>query len=352
MDIILYLTELLQTRKTVGILGLGTLYKKKSPGKYDAEKHAFVPPSFTIAFTAAIKEQEELANYVSQKRNTSVDSANYYISVFVEQIHTQLAEKYEADLGAIGKLKLVNDEIVFVTDQKSSFGFEFYGLPTLTEINPEKENVLEDNTEEATIPKTVYTAQIEEIEEENKLEEENPGHEIIEDVKKNGMPFFIKFLIALIVITILGAITYFINPTLFNKYLKNFGAEQNQNIPAAPLDTLNTKTDSLLADSLSRNNARVNLATDTNTIDSSTVTIYEVIVSAENSKAKADVIIARLAKRGLNAKAAKMPGKLIKISAATFLDKDLAHKAKDSLRILLKNPEIYVQPIKPKSKSK
>ena len=65
MDILLYLSELLETRKTVGIVGLGTLYKKKSPGKYDAEKHAFIPPSYSLAFSSEIKEQEELANFIS-----------------------------------------------------------------------------------------------------------------------------------------------------------------------------------------------------------------------------------------------------------------------------------------------
>jgi len=77
MDILLYLTELLQTRKNVGVAGLGTFYKKKSPGKYDAEKHAFLPPSFTLAFTTEVKESEELSSYISGKRNISTESANY-----------------------------------------------------------------------------------------------------------------------------------------------------------------------------------------------------------------------------------------------------------------------------------
>jgi hypothetical protein len=405
MDILLYLTELLQTRKTVGIAGLGTLYKKKSPGKYDADKHAFVPPSYTIAFTTEIKEQEELANFISNKRNITTDSANYYIGEFAEKIHAELADKYEVDLEPIGKLKLVNDELTFIPEQESSFGFEFYGLPTLTEINPETE----EKDDSAPIGE-IEENTIEEIEEENRLEEENPGQEttdnldeqevydeiaevespveiheenntppIIETTEaeekeeeiqnevsneefieeetepKKGLPFIMKFLMVLLVIIAAGAIAYFINPPFFEKYIRNnFEGKQVKNVPTVPNDSLTNKVDSSQIDSPAKNNNLVNLTTDsaTTTIDSSKVMIYEVLVSAVATEKKANKIIANLATQGVNAKKIKLSKTMINISAGSFLTNEEALKYRDSLRTKLRNPGIYIQPIKPKTHTK
>ncbi|MFA6276318.1 MAG: hypothetical protein WC622_06190 [Pedobacter sp.] len=404
MDILLYLTELLQTRKTVGIAGLGTLYKKKSPGKYDVDKHAFVPPRYTIAFTTELKEQVELANFISNKRNITTDSANYYIGEFAEKIHAELADKYEADLEPIGKLKLVNDELTFIPEQESNFGFEFYGLPTLTEINSETEE------KENTVPvEEIEENTIEEIEEENKLEEENPGQEttdnldeqpvydeiaefespveiyeqnnippIIETTEeeekeedldevateefieeetetKKGLPFFIKFLIVLLIIISAGAIAYFINPPFFDKYIRNnFEGKQDKNVPTVPNDSLRNKVDSSQIDSLAKNNNLVNLTTDsaTTTIDSSKVMIYEVLVSAVATEKKANRIIANLATQGVNAKKIKLSKTMINISAGSFLTNQESLKYRDSLRTKLKNRAIYIQPIKPKTHKK
>lgn len=165
MDILLYLTELLQTRKTVGIVGLGTLYKKKSPGKYDAAQHVFVPPSYVLAFTTELREQEELASFISQRRNISIESSNYFIGEFAAQIQAKLHDHQEADLEPIGKLKLIDGEIVFEPESASSFGFEFYGLPTLSDLQ-------QPDMPAETPPSSTNLVQ---LQEENKLEEENPG---------------------------------------------------------------------------------------------------------------------------------------------------------------------------------
>lgn len=410
MDILLYLITLLKTRKIVGIIGLGTFYKQKSPGKYDAVQHAFVPPSYTLAFTRELKEQDELANYISSERNITTETANYYINEFAERIQNELADKQQADLGELGKLILSDNEIQFLPSEGDQIGFDYYGLPKVNEIETDDSlPQISSNAEENLL---------EEIVEENKLEEENPGQEteveenvllndeqevyeeisevqnntvtyhhlnenppIIETVEeetkpeiveeiiltppvnvvepqfeeeepKTGLPFFMKFLIALLAIIALGAIVYFINPNFFNNYFnKNFGDKQEQTITPVLADSVTNSKDTIAVDSLAQNNNLVKLSTDSipvSTVDSSKVNIYDVLVSAVDKEKKANKIIANLANEGIKAKKMRLSKSLINISAGTFLDENAAIKYQDSLRIKLKNPGIYIKVTKPK----
>lgn len=444
MDILLYVTELLQTRKAVGIIGLGTLYKKKSPGKYDVVQHAFVPPSYALAFTTELKEREELANFISEKRNISVDSANYYISEFAEKIQAQLAEVQEADLSPIGKFKLVNDQLVLFAETESNFGNEFYGLPTLNELSgptnetsTEQPTAAEENTaisdlgqqetqqEEQTTEIEETTDPIESIIEENKLEEENPGQESGEEVEEkeldeqpvydeiaeveqpvveapvaneeqeeekpvspsesetpvteipappppivnynyledgdddddnDGRPskFFrilIKTIIVLILIVVAGAVTYFFFPGWFDSMLKKTSQIETENsMTVHPGDTSLVPIDSAVkGDTLAKNNALINLVKDSNAVDTNKIISYEVIGSAEKSQKRIDHVISTMQKRGIPAKALQnLPGRLTKISLGSFTDYNVAKAYQDSLKIKLKNPQIYIQSIKPK----
>ncbi|WP_113654835.1 HU domain-containing protein [Pedobacter namyangjuensis] len=410
MDILLYLTELLQTRKNVGVAGLGTFYKKKSPGKYDAEKHAFLPPSFTLAFTTEVKESEELSSYISGKRNISTESANYYIQEFAERIQSQLDEIHEADLTPIGILKFTEGETILVPAEESYIAHDFYGLPEVTDTKGTEETV------------KVEEEKLEEIVAENTLEEENPGQEteeenvlaldeqetfeeitevttekktyhhlsdeppVIETVEKEeledvaevapvfteepkktvfptpvyieeeepkkGMPFFLKVLIALLVIVALGAVVYFVNPQFFNNYFnKNQTSLQNDNVPVTTPDSLGVMVDTSKEDSLAINNSMVTLQKDTvktKTIDSSKVVVYEVLVSAVATEKKANSIIRNLAKEGISAKKIRLSRTMINISAGSFLAEYPAKLYRDSLRKKLRNEGIYIQPINPK----
>ena len=132
MDILSYLSELLQTRKFVGIAGLGTLHKKKVPGRYDAATHSFVPPSYTLQFTTEIKEDIILADYISKKRNVSADTANYFINEFSEGLVRELDDHKKVNLGDLGNLVKKDGEFIFEPAEKLSYGFDFYGLPSIT----------------------------------------------------------------------------------------------------------------------------------------------------------------------------------------------------------------------------
>ncbi|QNK62013.1 hypothetical protein H7F33_15850 [Pedobacter sp. PAMC26386] len=143
MDILSYLSELIQTRKAVGVSGLGTVYKKKLPGRYDAALHSFVPPSYIIDFTPEVKEELILAEFISKKRNVSIDTANYFIDEFSNGILQQLNDVQEASLGDLGKLSKADDELHFVPSEKLNYGFDFYGLPVVkAEQEPSAEEIM------------------------------------------------------------------------------------------------------------------------------------------------------------------------------------------------------------------
>jgi len=131
MDVLSYLSELIQTRKAVGISGLGTVFKKKIPGRYDAETHSFIPPSYTLDFTDEIKEESLLASYIGNKRNVSTDTAIYFINEFSADTHRRLNNEGSVSFGDLGKLVKSNDHISFEPASSINYGFDFYGLPAV-----------------------------------------------------------------------------------------------------------------------------------------------------------------------------------------------------------------------------
>lgn len=145
MDILQYLIELLKTKKQIGIEGLGTLYKKKTPGRYDAETHSFLPPSYVLEFTADVLESSNLVQYIQTKRSISEDSAKYFINQFVTEVQNglQLGEYKLENFGAFTK---VDGELNFIPSRDINIGFDFFALPSVTAELPKVE--VPDNLEE------------------------------------------------------------------------------------------------------------------------------------------------------------------------------------------------------------
>jgi len=146
MDILQYLIELLKTRKQVGIEGLGTLYKKKTPGRYDAETHSFLPPSYVLDFTSDILENSNLVKYIQNKRSISEDSARYFVGQFAEEIKKGLAQG-EYNLEHLGTFSLVDDQLSFTPSQQINVGFDFFALPAVTADIQQPETQTSDKEE-------------------------------------------------------------------------------------------------------------------------------------------------------------------------------------------------------------
>ncbi|RYG21400.1 MAG: hypothetical protein EOO07_02700 [Chitinophagaceae bacterium] len=383
MDIVSYLLELIETRKNVGVTALGTFFKKKTPGRYDSETSSFLPPKYELSFTSEVKENQELINFISEKRNISTESANYYINEFVDQIKGQLEDSHQADLSPIGQLKRSNDDIVL--ESSLAFGFPSFGLPSIStqpsEVAPEKtpESQPSEQEEQISLEETpdVSTIQEEnEIEERIDIEEVSPqgptdildplwrptvinryeyDEEEEEEERGGWFRFAVKATLAiLLILTLIGAIIYVVYPDSYQTIKDKFTSSTPTPVETESIVMVDTnssaKIDSPKADSSA-------VSTPVNTKDTiatpkavNNVITYEIIGSAMKTQKKVDEVIANLAKRGITAKKMEsMPGRLIKISLGTFTNYNQAKKFQDSLKIKLRNPELYIQTIKPKN---
>lgn len=141
MDILSYLTTLIKTHKEVGIPGLGTIYKKKSPGRYDIRTHSFLPPSYSLAFTSDLNEHTLLTDLISKKKNISTDAATYFVEQFSQNILDELSSHQESDFGDLGTFSTTSGSLTFIPKQETDFGFDFYGLPALQDELDKKEEL-------------------------------------------------------------------------------------------------------------------------------------------------------------------------------------------------------------------
>jgi hypothetical protein len=400
MDILSYLTTLIKTHKEVGVPGLGTIYKKKSPGRYDTETHSFLPPSYTLSFTSDLKEQELLTGIISKKKNISTDAATYFVEQFSQNILDELSNQQESDFGDLGTFSTTSGSLTFIPKQDQNFGFDFFGLPALEDKLTLDQETKELTTEETQIQETNLVAtelpqeELLKVEEEpqvtrEQLELENnnadlsDGAEVMEDEiaeiseaeqpkvfepmdpvntaydttlqeEKKGMPAYLKAIIALLVVAGIAGIAYVTKPELFTGTAIH---------PIPKQDTLSNirndeqpMTDSIVrADSIRLSNEKAIMAIDSakgsavipHIEPSADTTIsYDIIAASLLNKKEADQFLADMKTRGIPAKISKMRGKRIKISIGSFLNEDSAKKELEMLKKTTKIPGIYITPIR------
>lgn len=164
MEILQYLLELLKTSKQIGLEGLGTFYKKKTPGRYDAATHSFLPPSYALEFTTEVLEKTNLAAYIHHKRGISEDSANYFISQFVTELQKSL-QNGTLTLEHLGTFKSEDGKLTFNPSQDINTGFDFFALPSVNaEIKPTQEKVIDEPADVAIVtPVITDEHQIEQV---------------------------------------------------------------------------------------------------------------------------------------------------------------------------------------------
>ena len=396
MDILLYLTELIKSRKEVGIPGLGTFYKRKSPGRYDTKKSSFVPPSYVLDFTTEVKEHVLLSDYISKKANIGTDNAVFQVDQFAQEITRKLENGEIASFGELGILSKSPNGLVFSPQPNSSIDSNFYGMPDLAEVSPRSEDQLSDLTETDAIDvqeekstlddqpvyeeiaelriaeKIVPAISIETPEGMENSEPEYPVQEeekIVENVWKfeqavpatapetisvfenideepTGMPIYLKIIIAGTIVFAAIIALYFLKPELFEKYTNGNNITEK---PAPPIVSDSIPNDSTAyADSVAKAglvpaDAAIDTLKDTvATQPIDTAISYEIIAASLLNQKEADNFLRQMERKGIPAKVANMPGRRVKISIGTFTDEEEAKEQLQLLKKTTKIPGIYI----------
>ncbi len=411
MEIVKYVAELIQFHREVGIDGFGTIYKKKSPGRYDSVSRSFLPPGSTIAFKQETSDNSLLKNELAAKENLSHEALAESIKVFVTRLNQQLAEQGFADFAPIGVLRKEDGNIVLENDTNFASGADFFGLPAVPEPIPapsapdspkaEKEVEETPDVEEPVaiipatpvIPVTIPVSTILETEpaskqeaiiSENLMEEENPGketneqllNEIRRPIIENKINYTIKeenahqsgSLLTKVALILLGLLLLSIAAYyLYPRVSSSFSPE-----PTVPTQTEKLDTDSLAraareqeildsashADSLADVGMKMEKApsidsvkkvTPTVSAAKDTVVTYEVIGASVLNEKEASWFIETMKKSGIKAKIVQnAPGKRLKMSIATLKDEASAKAERDRLGEKLKIKGLYIY----KNKSK
>ena len=375
MDILSYLNALIKTRKAVGLPGLGSFYKKKSPGRYDADSHSFLPPSYVLEYTTEIKEYSLLRDFISKTAQIDPDTAVYYIDRFTTEIRQKLDIGEDVKLSEIGTLKKGPDGYIFIPDNRSNMGFDFYGMPGLAEIEPQPvqddQPVYEEIsevpiTEKVTQPIVIETTEGQ-VENEPELPIANSDQPIKEHIQvvqpevrqplaeynyeverareePKGMPAYLIVIIVGAIIFAALIAAYYIKPELFDRSASSNMAANNTVLPTP--DTV--RADTASSDSLQTDTA-VKVATELDTVPAAlttsqadTLISYEIIAASLLNKKEADGFLKQMERKGIPAKIADMPGRRIKVSIGTFTDEQEANTQLQLLKQTTKIPGIYI----------
>ena len=93
MDLGVYISELLGLRGEVSLPGIGYFAQVRVNGYYNEQENKFYPPAHEVSFEPQSKEDEGLAQYISDKKNISLASSKYFIDKYVAGLKQQLTSK-------------------------------------------------------------------------------------------------------------------------------------------------------------------------------------------------------------------------------------------------------------------
>ncbi|HYK76284.1 MAG TPA: SPOR domain-containing protein [Daejeonella sp.] len=353
MDISLFIAELLHQHDEVNVPFLGTFFRQRKPGFYDSIKGVFVPPSQQLSFKVADTETTLLADYISQCKNISVSSANYFIDKYVSQVQELLEKSGRAELTQLGTLKKNQGQYdlqPFEEPEEDSF----FGLKPIAELKIEtappapvepKLSEVSSVKEEALVPETAETEVID-------YAAQTP-------VRRSKGKFIYLFLGLLI---LAGGLTYFLYPQAFETVLNQINKPAEQAKPSfVKEEESQTLTDSLaiadtIYDALQKQGFEIEKPRDTLAISSKTETLhqpenitYEIIVAAFSRQDEAEAYIKHLKSKGIDAKiVTDMPGSKIKISLGTFKDGAAAERELARIQNDI-NKDAWIARVKPKN---
>lgn len=339
MDIGFYIADLLREQDEVSVLGIGTFMKVRIAGSYNQASNSFIPPSQKLSFKNSVSNYHALTVYISNQKNISVSSSEYFIKKFSSNFFELLNSSGFAEIKPLGIIHKKNETLLFEATSSFEIDGNFYGLKPVT-----------DNKRSETFAGT------EAIQEE--LEE---GTDRNEGTSKNR--FKVVLAISILIILIGPALLYYFNPkvnSLVQKLRSDIFSVAEPAMPAPINDKAGASSDtSAKVDTSAMVVDSQTLKTD---IQANAIKIdsppeiavseqeisYEIIEAAFARRNDAEIYIKKLNAKGIHAKIVEnMPGRMIKISLGTFKDEQSARS--ELIRIHKDiNKEAWIARIKPK----
>ena len=363
MDIAPYIADLLRQHDEVNVPSLGTFYKQQKPGYFDPERKEFFPPSFGLSFKETA-DNSSLISYISEQKNISVNTANYFTEKFVSQTKSQLSIYGYADIDALGKLKKSKDGYIFIDALNFDDQGEYFGLQPLKEI----EQVVK---QEKVIPVAVDMPEKSvEIPESGIVndEAEFPEEEFFEERSKVSTATKVILITASLIL--IGIITYFVFPGAFESFRQKSDVPERKIPVKQPVEASSPKslTDSTsqadtIYQQLSKEGFEVEKPKDTLAVTGSVTTSSQPVVPENTAESfeisgaafarrpDAETYVKQLQAKGIYAKIVDMPGSKLKISLGTFNDEASAKKGLIRIQKEL-NKDAWIARVKPKKTNK
>lgn len=130
MDLAVYIGELLRQYGALNVPGLGTFSQVRRDGYFNDNTGIYYPPRYETGFTEQTDDDNTLAQYISSKKNISINSARYFIHKYVSSLRLQAAGQ-ETAMDHLGWIRLdAGSAPAFRPNAGAdTYEQEFYGLP-------------------------------------------------------------------------------------------------------------------------------------------------------------------------------------------------------------------------------
>jgi nucleoid DNA-binding protein len=328
MEIGYYIADLLRNQDEVSLPGLGTFTKERVAGMYDPESNSFNPPTFQVSFTDRLTNFNFLSEYISNKKNLSPSSAEYFVNKFASGLVDVLQTSGIAEVRPLGFLHQKSENLTFEPSSGFDVSGKFYGLKPVVELRPLaltpviNDSVIIPDRPGGSIEDFITSEGYEEIEEEEYPVEEGKSKRTL-----------LTVLSALLFAVIAAFLLYFFHPgikDLVNSVLSGYvssapatpAPENIENtLPPETPDSSEAVLTPIVQDSVPKDSISKSDSVESEERAAITTPTIEIIGAAFGRRSEAEAYVAVMKKKGLEARILEdMPGPLFKVSLASFPD--------------------------------
>ncbi|MFI5159672.1 MAG: hypothetical protein ACHQHN_00275 [Sphingobacteriales bacterium] len=367
MDLAIYINELLGLHGEVYVPGVGYFAQKRIEGHYNDGEKKLYPPRHEIVFDPEPRDDDELAAYISKKKNISPASAKYFIEKYTTSLKQQASEQ-KASISGLGELRYEYAALTFKADKNAGendptfYGFSPVktakeGQPAIVDVKPIKvtPHAIKSPKDEEQKPGKATASPVDEP----RAEEETPAEVTIattktfvpaqvieEEPDHRARNIRIVILLIVIIVLLLFGIAYQYNPGLFSANTKEDTTVIIKTLPAAAKGDSVTKKDT-------STKSLAPAQTIIPAVDTFAIVHYDIWGGSYKTLTKTNAVIKDYQKLGLPAKILQHSAGLYHhIVLGTYFDRQEAIRVEDSIKNIkgIDKAPISLQPYIPPKK--